>query len=58
MSELGKRDAAELGGEDDLAKRQMGEAGLNGGTAAPSLRSAARSPLSCRHASVVPEIRA
>jgi hypothetical protein len=40
MMSLGKRDAAELGGPDDLAKRQMGEAGLNGGTSCypPALR--------------------
>ncbi len=32
MSELGKRDAAELGEAEGLAKRQAGEAGLDGGT--------------------------
>jgi len=32
MSELGKRDAAGLGEAEGLAKRQAGEAGLEGGT--------------------------
>lgn len=38
MSELGKRDAADFGGPEGVAKRLAGEAGLEGGTPRAPLR--------------------